>query len=113
MKPARERFSLSNQTGVAEEDHEGRLESVFGFMLVAQYRPANAQYHRAVPLDEGRECHFGRFAATGVEQGEQLPVGQPPNRPEHEEGPDMLRPGARFLPYQSISLPRVRIAPVV
>jgi hypothetical protein len=43
------------------------LERVLAVVIVSQNRPANAQNHRAMPLDEHRERHLGRLAAVSDE----------------------------------------------
>jgi hypothetical protein len=58
-------------------------------VLVAQNRPAGAQNHRAMALDQDRKCRLGDIDGTAREQIQQLPVGQAPQRPHVEKPLDM------------------------
>lgn len=51
-------------------------------MLVAQDLSSNAQHHRPVTIDQGREC---RLVPLLYEPFEQLTVVQPARRPGAEE----------------------------
>ena len=61
VQPGADRLALADRAGLAEQDQERRLERVVGLVRVAQDAPADAEHHRAVPLDqqgEGR-LHLG------------------------------------------------------
>src|SRR5262249_45444769 len=80
--------------GLPGQDKEGGLESVLRVVLIAQDRPADAQDHRAMTLDQGGECEFGCIPAPGYEACEQLPIGQSRDRACSEHGLDEPDDGA-------------------
>ena len=96
MQPAPDRLLPAHGGGPADEDEERGLEGVLGVVLVAQDRAADAEDHRPVPLDQGREGRPGRLVPVPVpvrtagEPAQQLAVGQPARRARVEERPDVL-----------------------
>jgi hypothetical protein len=52
VQPRADRLALADRAGLAEQHEEGRLERVLGLVRVAQDPPADAEHHRAVPLDQ-------------------------------------------------------------
>jgi hypothetical protein len=73
VQPVAHQVAGYDGAGPANQDEESRLKRVFGVVQVAQHAPANAQDHRPVPSDEGRE---GRFIAAGKESAQQFAVRQ-------------------------------------
>ncbi len=110
MEPGSQRVAHPERAGLADEREKGRLECVFGLVLVAQDRPAGVQDDRSVPFDQGREGEFSRLPALG-EPFQKLPVGHVTDRPEIEQHAE--RPAGRgFSPCcQSLSPPEVACFP--
>ncbi len=59
VKPIREQIGVPKRISLLHEDQKGGLERIFRRMFVAQYATAHAQYHGAMPMNQGPE---GRFA---------------------------------------------------
>jgi hypothetical protein len=74
MKPAAQRFLPSERARFAYQDQERRLEGILRVVLVAERSPADAEDHRAVPLDKGRERQLGGFTIAGPESLKELAV---------------------------------------
>ena len=55
MEPARERTTAPDRPGPPGEHQEHGLGGILGIMRVAQDLPADAEDHRPVTLDQGRE----------------------------------------------------------
>ena len=64
MEPRTERIPHPQQSRLVDQDEEDRLEGILGVVLVAQGRAADAQHHRTVTLDQGREGQLGRIIPT-------------------------------------------------
>ena len=62
---------------------------VLGIMLVAECVPADAQDHRAVPLDQGCKRKFSRLSAPAGEPLQELTVRQLPDCPQVEHGAEL------------------------
>ena len=60
-QPAAEAVLAPDRPSLADEDQEGGLEGVLGVVGVVEDRAADAQHHRPVPLDQGREGGFVRL----------------------------------------------------
>jgi hypothetical protein len=86
VEPAPDRVPLAHGAGATDEDEESSLEGVLCGVLITQDRPADAKYHRAMSLHQGRERQLGGLIAAGRESAQQLVVGQPTDRTEIEEG---------------------------
>ena len=71
VQPGPDRFAFADRASLAKQDQERRLERVIGLVWVAQDAPADAEHHRAVPLDqqgEGR-VHLGVLPAANAAKG--------------------------------------------
>ncbi len=64
MEPRTERIPHPQQSRLVDQDEEDGLEGILGVVLVAQRRAADAQHHRSVPLDQGRERQLGGIIPT-------------------------------------------------
>jgi hypothetical protein len=73
MQPRPEQVGLPKRTGFADEQEKRSLESIFGFVKIAQHTPAHTQHHGTVALHQGRKR---AFVAPSAELLEQLGVGQ-------------------------------------
>ncbi len=60
---------------------EGRLEGVLGVVPRRRAAPADAQDHRPVPLDQGRERRLGRLAAPPANRSSNWPSVSPATAP--------------------------------
>ena len=58
---------------------------------VGQDAPADAQDHRPVPLDQGREGQLGRLAPAGREPLQELPVRQLPDGSDVHQRADLAQ----------------------
>ena len=74
VDPGTDRVPHPERTRPLRQDEERGLEGILRLVFVSQDRPAQAQHHRPVPLDERGEGVLGRLSATGREPFEQLPV---------------------------------------
>ena len=91
MEPGAERVADPERPRLADQDQEGGLEGVLGVVRVAEDAPADAQDHRPVPLDQGREGQLGRLAAPGREPLEELAVGQSRRRSGRQQRAELPR----------------------
>ena len=80
IKPMSEQLRPADRAGPPRQDQERGLEGVLGGVPVAQDLPADAQHHRPVAADQGRERDLGQLVAMGVESRQQLTVAHPRNR---------------------------------
>ena len=85
VEPARDRLAASHRAGPARQDEERRLERILGVVRVAQDLAADAQHHRPMPLDQGRESGFGPVIAPVHIPFQELRVGQVPEHPHAVE----------------------------
>ena len=65
VEPGAQGVPDPERAGPAHQHQEGGLEGVVGVVLVREDRPADAQDHRPVPLDQGREGQLGPLARRG------------------------------------------------
>ncbi len=86
MQPRAQRVFHPERPGFLDQDQKGRLKSVIGVMPVAKSAPADAQNHRTVPLDQGREGELGRLGIVRRKPLQKLTVGQVADRPQVEQG---------------------------
>jgi hypothetical protein len=91
VEPASARGPVPDRAGLAEQDEEGRLKGVLDVVRVAQGVPADAEDHRPVPVDQGREGGFRGLAASCEEAVEQLSVGEAGDDSEVEESMDLFQ----------------------
>jgi hypothetical protein len=74
-QPAPDRTPISNRARFLDQDQEGGLKRVLGFLRITQSLPADRQDHACVPLHEGPERCVGTGAVAGIEETvEQLTV---------------------------------------
>jgi hypothetical protein len=59
MKPGRERLSDPKRARLPNQDQESCLERVLGVVRISDQSLADPPDHRAVPLDQCAERHFG------------------------------------------------------
>ena len=90
-QPAAETLLAPDRPTLADEDQEGGLKGVLDVVGAAEDRAADAQYHRPVPLDQGRE---GRFIPPREEPIQELAVGETGHRPLDEQAVDLSQRAA-------------------
>jgi hypothetical protein len=73
---------------MVEEDQEGRLRGILRVMRIAKHGSADAQDHRAMPLDQHLK---GGGVPPGDESIEELPVGPRPDGPKPENLMELSR----------------------
>ena len=75
---------------VGGRDQEGGLEGVLGVVGVVQHAAADAQHHRPVPVQQGREGFLISAAGEPVQEVRVGPVsvgsGDPPEEAEYRAG---------------------------
>jgi hypothetical protein len=71
MEPAGQGFSLANVGGSPRQEKKGRLEGIFGILLVAKHASTYGQDQRAVPLHDRAE---GTVVSLAEKCTEQLPI---------------------------------------
>src|SRR5262249_2405546 len=91
---------------LAHEDEEGGLEGVLGVLCVAQDAAANAQHHRPVPHEQGRE---GGLVVPRHEALEERRVGQGKGGATVEETADLLQGGPEAFDRHGVSLRENRL----
>jgi hypothetical protein len=64
MKPRTEGIPNPERPGSLDQDKECGLEGILRVVRVDKLRATNAQYHRAVALDQGLESRLGDLTAT-------------------------------------------------
>ena len=89
MEPRTQRVVHPERAGPAHEDQKGCLESVVSIVGIVEDRAADAEHHRSVPLDQGREGELGAFSVPLLEPLQQLAVGQSADRSHIEERADI------------------------
>jgi hypothetical protein len=94
VQPTGQRVAVADRSGLADQDQEGRLESILGIMRLAKGRLTDAEHHRAVSLNKGRERKLGGLACAGRKPLQQLSVRQPSECPYVEECTDVPEGGA-------------------
>ena len=97
VEPAAERIvgPQPHRVGLAGEDEKYCLEGVVGRVPVARHPAADAQYHRPMAVHQSGECRLGRgIAPAPTESGQQLGIGQGPDRPGREQDCQVI--AARF-----------------
>jgi hypothetical protein len=77
VEPAGDGLMLPDGMGLARQDKEGGLESIFGFVHVMQNAPTQPQHHRSMVLEQ--RCERGLFATDG-ESFQQLSIVFRPGR---------------------------------
>jgi hypothetical protein len=97
VEPTRGRLSLADRAGTEHEDQESCLDGILRLVLVAEDRAANAQDHRAMPFNQGREREFGRIAVAMKETPEKLAIGQPSGRSNLEQRTDVPSNGRGLM----------------
>ena len=92
MQPAPDGLLPAHGNGSSDEDQKGCLERVFGVVLVAQNRAADAEDHRPVPIDQGGERRSSRLVPplTARQAAEQVSIGQSADRARVEKRPDVI-----------------------
>jgi hypothetical protein len=58
MEPASQGLRSSNRRSLASQHQEGRLEHIFGILLVAKHGSADAKDHATVPADQRSKSGF-------------------------------------------------------
>src|SRR5262249_6334931 len=101
MEPGTQRIAHPQRASLAGQYEERRLEGILGLMLIAQDRPADPEYHRAMPLHQGGERRLvvpGRIALhqisirqttddTLIQQRVDAPKNVPPFTLPHGQNP--------------------------
>ena len=85
VEPTGDRLPITVRTGLLQQDQKSRLEGVVRLVRVSEDRPANAEDHRTMALNNRRERAFGGFACPICESFEQLAVGQASDRAGSEQ----------------------------
>jgi len=85
MEPGAQRIAHPERTGFLDQDQEGCLKGVFHIVRVDQHAPADAQDHRSMALDQGRERLLGRVTRSGRKPLQQLSVGQLAGRSDRQQ----------------------------
>ena len=85
MEPGADRVADPEPAGLPDQDQEGRLEGVLRVVRVGQHAPADAEDHRAMPLDQGREGQLGGLGGARRESFQELAVRQARARAALEE----------------------------
>ena len=85
IEPASQQVGFSECRRLAGQDEEDGLKGVLGVVPVAQDLATDAQDHRPVHRDQGRESHLLRGVTPGGEPVEELAVGQSGDRAALEE----------------------------
>ena len=75
MEPGAQRVSNPERARLLDQGQEGGLEGILDIIRIAECIPADAEDHRPVPLDQGREGQLGGLAVLGREPFEELTVG--------------------------------------
>ena len=101
IEPVRQLLPPADRGSPAHQDQERRLEGILRIMRAGQHPAADAQNHRPVAMDQGRERILGVLSTPGEEQLQQLGVSQPTERSEGVERPDL--PEEHDLPIRSPS----------
>ncbi len=78
------------------QDQESGLEGVLGVVMIPDDAPADAQHHRAVPLNQGGKGQLGEPVTACQELFHELPIGQAGDRPLVEDDLDLPKCGADF-----------------
>ena len=82
MEPAPDRAAPPDRAGPLRQDQKDRLECILGIVRVTQHVLTDAEHHRPVPLDQGRERPF---FPPGCESSQQRFIRQGTDRPRLEE----------------------------
>jgi hypothetical protein len=86
MKPGTDGVANPERAGLAYEDEKSGLEGITGVVFVAKDSAARAPDQWPVPLNQRGERGLGRFAIALRKPLEQLPIGDPSERADLEEG---------------------------
>lgn len=89
MEPRADRVALTDRAGFASQDQECGLEGILRVVLVMQDLTADAENHRAVPLDEGGEGRFSCLIGPYREPLQELRIVQTGHRPGMEQHLDV------------------------
>jgi hypothetical protein len=81
VEPLSQKVRLVDRAGPPGQDQERSLERILGGVSVAYDLLTNAQNHRPMSLDQGREGNFSVFVAIGDESRQQLAVAHLCDRP--------------------------------
>ena len=73
VQPGTERIPHPESAGLLHQNQERGLESILRVVGVNKLRPADAQNHRAVTLDQGRESELRDLALTGGKRSSNCP----------------------------------------
>jgi len=84
MEPRAQGIAHPEAASLLDQDEERGLKCILAVVWIIQHTPADAQDHRSMPLDQGREGQFGGLAALGRKEFEELTVGQIANRTHFE-----------------------------
>jgi len=76
MEPRAEGIAHPEAASLLDEHEERGLERILAVVWIVQHAAADAQDHRTVPLDQGRECQFGGLAPLRRKEFEELTIGQ-------------------------------------
>ncbi len=94
-QPTGQRVAPADRTGPPGEHQERHLGGVLSIVRVVEHIVADAEDHRAVPFDQGRERDLGDPAAPGDVPLQQLGVGHPDERADLEKRPEISQAGIR------------------
>ncbi len=97
MEPSRQRIRIVDRARPAGQQQERRLERILGQVAVGQQMATDAQHHRPMPLDQGRERRLGCLTTVG-ELIEQAAIGRCTQRPDVEERANLLVQSDRRIP---------------
>ena len=96
-EPARDRRVFADRAGLPRQDQKRGLERILGVVRVVKHAKADAEHHRAVPVDQGREGDLGGVSGPADEPLDQLAVRQRRGRPDGEERLDASQDRPGFL----------------
>jgi hypothetical protein len=113
MEPGAQGVAHPEAAGLPDQDEEGGLEGVVRVVRVVEHAPADAEDHRPVPLDQGREGQLRGLAAAGREPLQELAVSQLPGRPDVVERADLPEDGPVFPDRHGWGSPPARPLPMI
>ena len=112
VEPGGQRIPPPDRSRLAGQDEEGGLEGVLGVVHVTEHAPADAEDHRPVSFHQRGEGQLGGLAVAGREPVEQLPVGQPADRPRGEQRVDRPEGGPAAVSGHRPLPPRAGMSPI-
>ena len=104
MQPGSQRVRHPERARLACEDQEGCLKRILGVMMVVKHASADAQYHRTVSPDQGRECGFSGRSTPRHESIDELPIGQPGDSSDVESKIDVPKDRAVLPGHRQFNL---------